>query len=82
MQDGYDIWELYRVSVEELIKTTIIGVGAVTGIALLLIPHWSSFLIVLPSITVLYIELLGFMQLAGLSINPISCTCAFVVFRV
>lgn len=72
-QGGYDIWELYRVSVEELKKTSGIGVGAVSGIALLLVPHWSAFVIILPSIAVLYLELLGFMQMAGLHINAVSC---------
>lgn len=73
MQEGYDIWELYRVSAEELIKTSLIGVGAVSGIALLLVPHWSAFVIILPSVAVLYLELLGFMQMAGLHINAVSC---------
>lgn len=66
---GYDIWELYAVSVVELIKTTIIGVFAVSGVSLILIPLWSAPLFVLPFIILLYIDLLGWIQIMGLEIN-------------
>jgi multidrug efflux pump subunit AcrB len=72
IQEGYDIWELYRVSVEEIIKTTIIGVLAITCAALLLIPHWSAALVVFPLVVLLYIDLMGFVQICGVRINPIS----------
>lgn len=68
----YDIWQFYSVSVDELILTTVIGVLAVTGVAFLFIPHWTASLFILPLVCVLYVDLLGFMQWFGKSINPVS----------
>jgi predicted RND superfamily exporter protein len=71
--DGaYTIWEFYAVSAQELMMTTIVGVVAVTGVAFILMPHWTSSLFVLPLISVLYVDLLGMMQWAGIHINPVS----------
>ncbi len=39
---------------------------------LFLVPHWSAALFVLPLISVLYIDLLGVLQWAGIAINPVS----------
>mmetsp|Transcript_13411 Transcript_13411/g.25486 ORF Transcript_13411/g.25486 Transcript_13411/m.25486 type:complete len:905 (-) Transcript_13411:455-3169(-) len=69
---GYDIWELYRVSVIELIKTTIIGVFAVSGVSLILIPHWSACLFVFPFIVLLYMDLLGWINMMGLEVNAVT----------
>lgn len=68
----YNIWSFYSVTVNELILTTTVGVVAVTGLALLLIPHWSAALFVFPLICILYIDLLGVMQWAGLHINAVT----------
>jgi len=68
----YNIWEFYAVSADEIVFTTISGVCAVTGVALLLVPHWTAAFLVFPLICVLYIDLLGFMQFCGVSINPVS----------
>jgi Niemann-Pick C1 protein len=71
--DGvYNIWEFYSVSAQELTLTTIVGVVAVTGVAFILIPHWTAAFFVLPLICVLYVDLLGVMQLFGIKINPVS----------
>ena len=71
--DGiYDIWEFYAVSVDELILTTVLGVVAVTGVALVFVPHWTGALFVLPMICLLYIDLLGVMQWAGVHVNAVS----------
>jgi len=71
--DGiYNIWEFYAVSAEELMFTTIMGVAAVTGIALVFVPHYTAALFVLPLICLLYVDLLGTMQWAGVSVNPVS----------
>ena len=71
--DGiYNIWEFYAVSAEELIFTTIIGVVSVTAVALVLIPHWTAAAFVLPFICVLYIDLLGVLQWAGVHVNAVS----------
>jgi hypothetical protein len=53
------IWEFYATAVDELLLTTILGVAAVTGIAFLLIPHWTAAPFVAVSLIVLYVELLG-----------------------
>ena len=59
-------------AVSELVFTTIMGVFAVTATSLILIPHWTAALFVLPLISILYIDLLGFMQMAGAHVNAVS----------
>jgi len=68
----YNMWEFFRVTPRELMLTTVVGVAAVTGITALLIPHWSAVIFVFPMICVLYVDLLGVLQWAGLHINAIS----------
>jgi len=68
----YLIWEFYSVAVEELILSTILGVVSVSVVAMIFIPHWTAVLFLGPLICVLYIDLLGVLQLAGLAINPVS----------
>jgi hypothetical protein len=57
--DLYFYFELYAISVQELIFTTISGVVAVSVVAWILIPHWSAVFFVLPMIIMLYFMLLG-----------------------
>lgn len=68
----YEIWEFYITAVSELILTTIIGVISVTLIATFFIPHWTAPVFVLPLVAVLYVNLLGFMQFAGITVNAVS----------
>lgn len=68
----YDIWEFYATSADELVFTTIMGIVAVTGVAFLLIPHWTASLFIFPMISVLYLDFLGVLQWAGVSVNPVS----------
>ncbi|KAL7558591.1 hypothetical protein ACA910_016211 [Epithemia clementina (nom. ined.)] len=71
--DGiYNIWEFYTKTQEELILTTITGVVAVTGVALIFIPHWTASLFVLPMICILYVDLLGVMQWANVHVNAVT----------
>eukprot|EP00934_Nitzschia_sp_Nitz4_P003895 Nitzschia sp. Nitz4//scaffold242_size29646//22986//25981//NITZ4_008053-RA/size29646-processed-gene-0.14-mRNA-1//1//CDS//3329543821//3885//frame0 len=70
--DTYLIWEFYSVAVDELILNTILGVVSVTVIGTLFMPHWSAFFFVGPLICVLYVDLLGVLQWAGISVNPVS----------
>lgn len=68
----FNVWEFYVVSLRELATTTVMGVASVTAIALIFVPHWSAALFVFPLITLLYVDLLGFMQWCGSSINAVS----------
>lgn len=68
----YDIWEFYRVSARELAFTSIVGICAVTGISLILIPHWTASIVIFPFISILFVDLLGFMQWVGIQVNPVS----------
>jgi Niemann-Pick C1 protein len=68
----FNMWEFYHTSVQELTSSTVTGVFAVTLIALIFIPHWTAAFFVLPLISVLYIDMLGLLQWAGLTINPVS----------
>jgi len=70
--DQYRMWEFYAASVGELTFTAVTGVVSVTVIALLMIPHWSAAFIVLPIMCVLYVDMLGFMQWCGVTINGVS----------
>ena len=72
LEGAYFIWEFYAVAPDELTLTTIYGVVAVTAIALFFIPHWSAPLFVLPTIAILYVDLLGVLQFAGLHVNAVS----------
>lgn len=44
----------------------------VTIVGTIFIPHWSAVLFVLPLISILYVDLLGVLQFAGVAINPVS----------
>jgi len=68
----YYIWQFYTESPDELVLTTILGVSTVSAISLVFIPHWSSIFFVAPIISILYVDLLGFLQLCGVSINAVS----------
>jgi len=68
----YNIWQFYANAFYELLLTTVFGITAVSVLGLLFIPHWSAIFFVTPFITILYVDLLGFLQLAGVSINAVS----------
>jgi Niemann-Pick C1 protein len=70
--DIYFIWEFYKACPEELTLTTIMGVVAVAFISLLAIPHWTAVFFATPLIIILYVDLLGILQFAGVTINSIS----------
>jgi len=70
--DLYYIWQFYTESPSELFLTTILGVSAVSTISLVFVPHWSSVLFVAPIMSILYVDLLGFLQLCGVAINAVS----------
>jgi len=59
-------------SVGALISNTLQGMAAVTGVAFFFIPHWTATLFIVPMITILYIDMLGALQWAGVSINVVS----------
>merc|ERR1712232_741321 len=71
-EELYYIWQFYTDSPSELVLTTILGVSAVSIVSLIFIPHWSSVLFVAPIISILYVDLLGFLQLCGVAINAVS----------
>jgi len=65
-------WEFFRAIADELVFSAIVGVLSVSVVALVFIPHWSSAPIVLPFMCILYTDLLGVLQWAGISINPVT----------
>ena len=69
---SYFFFAFYVAVARELILTTIWGIAAVTIIALLFIPHWTAALFVFPLITILYVDLLGVLNFAGLRLNPVT----------
>lgn len=69
---NYSGWEFFAVAVSELAFTTIMGVIAVSTIALALIPHWTAVFFVFSFISILYVNLLGVLQILGVHINAVS----------
>lgn len=63
--------EFYRVSPDELRLSTIIGTITVSILALVFIPHWTAVLFVAPIMICLYVDLLGWIQLLGVHVNPV-----------
>lgn len=58
-QDQYHLWEFYAVVISELTRNTIMGVAAVSVIALLLMPHWTAVFFITPLIICVYVDMLG-----------------------
>lgn len=70
--------EFYAIAVEELIFTTISGVIAVCSIGFFFFPHWQAIFFTFPLISMLYINLLGTLQLAGLHVNAVTYVCLVI----
>ena len=68
----YYLWEFLNSTTNALISSTIYGIGAVSLMTILLMPHWTAVLMLAPMITVLYIDLMGFLQVCGVTINGVS----------
>jgi len=64
--------EFYAAFVGELITSSVLGVVIVTAVTFLFLPHWSAPFILGPIISVLYIDLIGFLQLCGVHLNAIT----------
>ena len=69
---NYLSWDFFSACVDELIQTTWLGVFSVTVVSMLLIPHWSAAPILCVLISMLYVDLLGVLQIAGLAVNSVS----------
>jgi len=69
--EDYNIWQFYANAVDEIILTALIGVVAVSMVALVLVPHWTAALFVLPLLCILYIDLLGFMQWFDINVDVV-----------
>jgi len=68
----YFLYEFYNQVVKELIFTSVCSVVAVSFIALVFMPHWTAVLFVFPFISILYVNMLGYLYLSGVQINAIS----------
>ena len=66
------LWEFLNNTEAELLNTVIYCVAAVSAMALVIMPHWSAVLFLAPMVTVLFIDLMGFLQFFGITINGIS----------
>lgn len=71
----FNVFEFYARAVHELTLTTALGVAAVSLVAALFIPHYSSVLFTFPLVCLSYADLLGFMRWCGVSINALSYVC-------
>lgn len=66
------VWEFYNLMVGELILASIAAMCSVTVVTFLFLPHWSAVLFLSPVMAILYIDLIGFLQLCGVHLNGIS----------
>ncbi|CAB9503372.1 Pick C1-like protein 1 [Seminavis robusta] len=71
-------WEFLGAMMGELIMSSLFGGIGVAVIAAVFLPHWSAPVILVPMIAILYIDLLGFMQMCGVHLNMISCFAVIV----
>jgi len=78
MADTYFLWEFYDIAVQELVFNTVSGIVAVTVVAILVMPHWSAVAFVLPLIIIVYVDMLGTLQLSGLHVNVVTYVCLVV----
>jgi len=62
----YYIWQFYTVASYEL-TLTIFGVVTVSIIRMVFIPHWSGVLFITPVVSMLYADLMGVLQFAGIA---------------
>jgi len=70
--DLYLLASFYEVHIPELVQTTVCSIISVSVVALIFMPHWSASLIILPFMIVLYIDMLGMIQFAGLKMNVVT----------
>jgi len=70
--DLYLMASFYEAHIPELVQTTVCSIIAVSLVALIFMPHWSASLIILPFMVVLYIDMLGMIQFAGLKMNVVT----------
>jgi len=68
----YYIWDFYAVAQYEMTLTAVLGIISVTIIGTIFIPHWTAVSFVLPLISMLYVDLLGVLQISGVAINAVS----------
>jgi len=68
----YNVWKFYTAIVKQLILTTLVSIAATMGIAVLITPHWSIALFVLPLVTIMYVDMLGVLQWASITNNAIT----------
>lgn len=52
--------------------SAVTGVTAISGLTLLLVPHWSAVMLVMPLMCILYIDLTGFLEVTGQHLNPVT----------
>ena len=69
----YYAWELYAVIAREVFQGAILGLLAVFVVALLFLQHPLGAFIVAPVVVMVYVNLMGLLYLAGISINTTSC---------
>ena len=67
---------------QELRNTAVVGITTVTGFTFFFIPHWSGVFFVFPFMVILYVDLLGFFQAMGLTLNVLTYVTLVVAIGV
>jgi len=68
----YLLYEFLFITPTELTKSTLIGLGSVSLMSVLFMPHWSGILFVAPMVMILYVDLMGFIQFFGIDVNGVT----------
>jgi Patched family len=80
--EPYNIWEFFAVCLNQLTKTMVTGVIAVSIISIFFVPHWTAVFYVTPLVCILNVELLGVLQWAGMHVNAITYITVFMAIGI
>ena len=68
----YLLLEFVLLTPDQLSQSTVTAICSVSGMSLFFMPHWSGVFFVGTMILILYLDLLGVVQLAGLDVNGVT----------
>ena len=71
-EENFQLWEYLSRTVDEMVLTTVSTVAAVSVLTMIFLPHWTAAIYILPTISVLYVDVLGLMEICGLHINALT----------
>lgn len=68
----YQQWEFFTTVALEMRTMTIVGVAVITVVVYIFIPHWTATLFVFPFISLLYLDMLAWLNFTQVHVSPVS----------